>query len=848
MNETFKSQSDKSIFVDKDHTTIKTSSSSSKKSQKDSNQEINFKKRTKKKKHMFAIAKWLKGNRQNSQTLLNSSFLSKNKKTVAFNEENYTISESSITTSSSSTQEPEALDGGYGWVIVFSSFLIHFICDGISFSFGVMFPELQTHFHASKFLASIPGSVFLSIPLLGGPIAAVVTDVYDCRNVTIAGGLIASIGVFLSYFCNDIATFTITYGIIGGSGLCLCFNTAIVIVTYYFEKRRALATAIACCGTGAGTIINPPVMEYLLSTFGWSKFLLFQGVWLLGLVFCGLIMRDVSWPQDTQEYKEKKFFKRMEKNRLRMEKKNKLNQGLYSNHIAKSPFNNYTYLNCRLAQSLPEIPTHIQMRLKKMEYSLSNQHLKNIDDKNPSVCKDLPPIRSKSYGYFTSKKKFMTDSERETDVIKRIESTFIEIENNHNLNHLSLECGSLYNGKHHPKQVTPLTHSLNALDLYSYDSDEDFGLTLDGSSSLSTTESSENCSNVSLDGESSKGKSLFESESSPVLKKAKNNDFKERMSLLPPDDTNDIMSPRDAFLMAHSNQKLEKTRLTSLISATLTSTHGRVPATNAMIACGHRFNRLSYQDAFRIDRVPSAPNIYFRRRRKYQKGVLKIKRIYEFFKDTAIENWELLQITQFRIFLLSVFILYMFFDIPYVNLPEYAVDTLGVTENQSSFLISSIGFFNMVFMLLLGMISDWKYTRNKVLQIYGLFVVAAGVAVLFAPSSPNYICLLIYGSLFGGFISANYVLASVLTVDLLSFHCFQSGYGLLNLAQGFGNFIGPSFVGLMYDQTGSYQIIFYIGSCGIILSGLIVLSLYYIKRKNARNSKKTHFADPLIVE
>lgn len=47
-------------------------------------------------------------------------------------------------------------------------------------------------------------------------------------------------------------------------------------------------------------------------------------------------MRDVSWPQDTQEYKEKKFFKRMEKNRLRMEKKNKLNQGLYSNHIAKS--------------------------------------------------------------------------------------------------------------------------------------------------------------------------------------------------------------------------------------------------------------------------------------------------------------------------------------------------------------------------------------------------------------------------------------------------------------------------------------------------------------------------------
>uniref|UniRef100_A0A0N5BUB6 MFS domain-containing protein n=1 Tax=Strongyloides papillosus TaxID=174720 RepID=A0A0N5BUB6_STREA len=846
MNEPSKSCSDKFIRVNREELKDKSSSNSSKKSE--NNQELKVKKRSKRKKQFFAITRWLKGNKQNSHSHLNSSFKHKNKKIVSFDEGEYSISESSLTSSSSSSLEPEALDGGYGWIIVISSFFIHFICDGISFSFGVMFPQLQSHFRASKFMASIPGSVFLSIPLLGGPLAAVITDVYDCRNVTIAGGLIASIGVFLSYFCTSIGTFTITYGVIGGLGLCLCFNTAIVIVTYYFEKRRALATAIACCGTGAGTIINPPIMEYLISTFGWSKFLLFQGVWLLGLVFCGIIMRDVAWPQDTQEYKEKKFLKRMEKNRLRMERKRRLNKGLYHSNVSNKPSNSYSLLYCRLAQSLPEIPTHIQTRLRKMEYSLSNQCLKRKDSQNPCVDIDGAPTRSKSYGFFTRGKRFRTESEHEADLLKRIESTAIEIENNQNLNHLYLECGSSYSGKCHQKQSLPLTHSLNALDLNSYDSEDEFGLTLDDTSSLSSSRSSEDCSNVSLDGESSKEKSCLESEFSPVFRKVKNDHLKERVSLLPPEQNNDFLSPRDAFLEAHSNQKLEKTRLTSLISATLTSTHGRVPATNAMIACGNRFSRISYEDAFRIGRVPSAPNIYFRRRRKFQKGVLKVKRVYEFFKDTASENWELLKISQFRIFLVSVFILYMFFDIPYVNLPEYAVEKLGVTENHSSFLISSIGFFNMVFMLLLGLISDWKYTRNKVLQIYGLFVIAAGLAVLFAPLSPNYTCLIIYGSLYGGFISANYVLASVLTVDLLSFHCFQSGYGLLNLAQGFGNFIGPSFVGFMYDQTGSYQLIFYIGSCGIILSGLIVLSLYYIKRRNARNNKKAHFADPLIVE
>ena len=41
-------------------------------------------------------------------------------------------------------------DGGWGWMVVFSSFLIHIIADGIVYSFGIFFVEFIDYFDASE--------------------------------------------------------------------------------------------------------------------------------------------------------------------------------------------------------------------------------------------------------------------------------------------------------------------------------------------------------------------------------------------------------------------------------------------------------------------------------------------------------------------------------------------------------------------------------------------------------------------------------------------------------------------------------------------------------------------------
>lgn len=57
------------------------------------------------------------------------------------------------------------------------------------------------------------------------------------------------------------------------------------MVGYYFERRRALATGIACCGSGIGAFAFAPLCNYLLDLYGWKG-----ATWILsGLVLHGVV-------------------------------------------------------------------------------------------------------------------------------------------------------------------------------------------------------------------------------------------------------------------------------------------------------------------------------------------------------------------------------------------------------------------------------------------------------------------------------------------------------------------------------------------------------------------------------
>jgi len=189
-------------------------------------------------------------------------------------------------------------DGGWGWVVVFASFMIHIIADGITYSFGVFLVELIEKFDAERGAASLIPSILVGVTLGSGPIASYFTNRYGCRVVTIAGSILAAAGLALSCAANSIVVLYFTIGILTGLGFGLIYLPAIVSVSIYFEKKRAFATGIAVCGSGLGTFIMAPVTKGLITNFGWQGAMLVTSGLILTCILFGCLMRPIKAEPD----------------------------------------------------------------------------------------------------------------------------------------------------------------------------------------------------------------------------------------------------------------------------------------------------------------------------------------------------------------------------------------------------------------------------------------------------------------------------------------------------------------------------------------------------------------------
>lgn len=199
---------------------------------------------------------------------------------------------------------PTPPDGGWGWMIMLASLVINFIVDGIGYAFGVLLPIFAEHFGESKGKASLVGSLLFGIYLCSGPIASGLVNKFGCRAVTIAGSILASAGFLLGSFSSNMNVLILTYGGLGGLGFGLIYLPSIVSVGFYFEKRRALATGIAMCGSGIGTFVFSPLNDFLLEKYGWQNLLFIQSGIILNGIVCGMLMRPLqSEPQKKQEKK-----------------------------------------------------------------------------------------------------------------------------------------------------------------------------------------------------------------------------------------------------------------------------------------------------------------------------------------------------------------------------------------------------------------------------------------------------------------------------------------------------------------------------------------------------------------
>lgn len=91
--------------------------------------------------------------------------------------------------------------------------------------------------------------------------------------------------------------FRVQLGIGGG----LSTTPGIIIVSMYFNKRRALANGICVSGTAAGSFVFPILIEFLIGKFGFHGTLLLLGAGMLHVCVSATLYRpmEANCPTET---------------------------------------------------------------------------------------------------------------------------------------------------------------------------------------------------------------------------------------------------------------------------------------------------------------------------------------------------------------------------------------------------------------------------------------------------------------------------------------------------------------------------------------------------------------------
>lgn len=691
-------------------------------------------------------------------------------------------SEASISSSSSSSLPmPQAPDGGWGWFVVFGAFTVTLICDGLSYCFGVLYAELLVQFDESRSKTSLVGSIFFGVAMILGPLASALTTRFGCRTMTIFGGLLASLGLFLSFFATSIEMLCITFSVIVGTGFSFCYITSVVIVAFYFDKRRALATGLAVCGTGVGTFTFAPLMDYLIVEYGWrGLFLIMAGI-SLNLVVCGMLFIPLQFTESERWEMLLEEFNKIPFSREDIE----LSRGRYQTDSSESNSDDESLEEEQRTLSVLSLPTFVTTELLHGPSSVLMEALKNSRNPHHTL------------------QRYMRNAMLQSD---------------HNNSDQKSE------GVESPVYDSPITDTSEVRNEMTVDSETDTALGSVPTSLLEDSYSRRSMSPIyqpkDMQETSFAEKITTTSFAVPILSD------KSRI-ITPRSKKNtrqiqDEKEPNGRPVEGKNHGKVvdnqhHKRHEFSGMSNILTDKGCEKEAKSVVKRVGGV--HIGRHNALGIHLPLYRTDIFYRRllknvplHKRYTLGtscpglsesiapeaerhivIQKLLNLVEESTDIMKSMVELRLFLNpfFIIFVISNFLFYFWSDVPYMFAADHAMDN-GIVQQKASFLLSIVGIFNTIGQMVFGYIGDMNI---NLLNVYAVVSSIAGLFVALIPIMGNYIWYSVMYALFGFFISVSYPLTTVLLVQYLGVGKLTNAYGLLMLVQGIANFLGPPLAG-----------------------------------------------------
>ncbi|XP_059062061.1 monocarboxylate transporter 9-like [Achroia grisella] len=681
----------------------------------------------------------------------------------------------SICSDDSDDEKPPPIpDGGWGWVVVASAFLVSACADGLAFSFGLLHEEFTQYFETTQSKTSLIGSLFIATPLLAGPVMSALVDRYGCRIMTMIAGVMSTIGFLLAAFSNSVEMLCLTFGFISGLAMGILYVTAVVSVAFWFDKKRNLAVSLASCGIGFGTLIYSPMTAYFLEVYDWRNTIVLLAGTLLNMCVCGAVMRNPEW----LEIKQKRE-RRLSKSRSRRsssagsisskslggesvyldaeELKSLLSSGKSPEYILATlaetiaeaeKLETTTQLNAepiyRRMHSAIHLPTFIQGREKVppevIEKLMANKQLYNI------ILENYPDLLAR----------------RRSEMNINVDAPAEEISN---------EAQKL------PVQIKIKVESKSKTEV--------------------------NKEEIKTDGANAKPKDISKS--------------------------NAAEESRHHHHHKHKEKSQPTSHSTNWIARQISTDHHYLKDMplyrNTIMYRGAMMNIPRYRL-----KTSSLPDIY--RNSMWSIGsesddeMKWYHRLWETLKTTF--DFRMFTEFHFLMFNLSSLILSVWFIVPYFFLKSYMT---AMNIEGGPMMTSIIGIASSIGIVGLGWAGDQPWVH--VIKTYAICLTICGLSVAAYPMFiTNYWALTVISAIFGLSFASSYSYTPAILMELIPIDQFTIAYGLILLSQGIGHLVGPPIGGLLYDLTGSWDMTFYIGGLWIVISGLCVGVIAYTK--NAR--------------
>ena len=162
---------------------------------------------------------------------------------------------------------------------------------GTLYAWSVFVAPLEKEFGWKRADTSLIISIAIFVFAISFVLAGRLQDKKGPFWISVTGGVLVSIGFFLSAWTTTLGWIFFAFGVLGGIGNGFGYATPIPVMAKWFPDKRGLAVGLAVAGYGGGSAIFGPLAgNWLIPTYGWRTTFQVLGVIFLVMTLVGAFL------------------------------------------------------------------------------------------------------------------------------------------------------------------------------------------------------------------------------------------------------------------------------------------------------------------------------------------------------------------------------------------------------------------------------------------------------------------------------------------------------------------------------------------------------------------------------